>query len=97
MTVVWAHGKRVFTVDQTRTHHDAEAEANVAFAAHSRTDVEALLAAVDRVTALVPSRIGAGHRIRDLVSNGDGVDVAFYAGVSFALAKVNHVLRGEQP
>lgn len=39
-TVVWAHGKRVVTVDQTRPHHDGDAEANVLFIAKARSLVE---------------------------------------------------------
>lgn len=48
-TVVWAHGKRVLTVDQTRPHHDHEAEANAAFTAAARTLVPSLLAEIDRL------------------------------------------------
>jgi hypothetical protein len=52
-TVVWAHNKRVFTVDQTRMHWDLAAEANAAFTAGAREWVPQLLAEVRRLRKLV--------------------------------------------
>src|SRR4051812_6014642 len=52
-TVVWATPKRVVTVDQTRPHHDAEAEANVRFICAARQALPALCDEVDRLRAEV--------------------------------------------
>jgi hypothetical protein len=46
-TVVKSDGKRVFTVDQTRPHHDTTAEANVAFAAAAPETILALVREVE--------------------------------------------------
>jgi hypothetical protein len=41
--------KRVVTVDQTRAHHDTEAEANVAFIAEAHSLVPELIAEIERL------------------------------------------------
>lgn len=43
---------RIVTVDQTRPHHDADAEANVAFIAAARTDVPRLVGALTTILDL---------------------------------------------
>jgi acetolactate synthase regulatory subunit len=50
LTVVRAGGKRVFTVDQTRPHHDDRAEANIEFAVRAHRDMPLLLDDMDRVS-----------------------------------------------
>lgn len=52
-TVVKAGDRRVLTVGQTRPHHDATAEANVAFAAAAPDTVLALIAEVERLRAVI--------------------------------------------
>lgn len=50
LTVVRAGGRRVFTVDQTRPHHDDRAEANVEFAVKAHRDMPLLLDELGRVS-----------------------------------------------
>lgn len=52
-TVVFAYGKRVMTVGQTRMHWREAAEANVAFAAAARTWVPELVAEVERLRQML--------------------------------------------
>ncbi|MCW6003935.1 hypothetical protein K1W54_04965 [Micromonospora sp. CPCC 205371] len=73
---------------------DEQGAADADFAAHAREDVPALLAAIDRVMAVEASRLGADERVRELCADGDRPEVAFYAGASFALAKVRRALVG---
>lgn len=70
-----ASRKRVVTVDQTRDHHDKDAEDNVAFIAAARTALPALLAEVERLQAALvatrkpapdpehPERLAAAHQV----------------------------------
>lgn len=69
------------------------------FIAAARTDVPLLLAEVERLGKLIAaaqgmtaSRIGADETIGRLVDEHVTTDLAFYAGVSFALAKVRAAL-----
>lgn len=48
-TVVWAGVKRIVSVDQTRPHHDACAEGNVAFISAARQLVPELIAEIERL------------------------------------------------
>ena len=75
---------------------DAMARGWSCCSAHGPADrVPALLAAIDRVMAVEASRLGADQRVRELAAAGDSPEVAFYAGASFALARVHQALRGE--
>ena len=57
------------------------------------TAADSLLAALNRVEALEASRIGADDYLR---RNPETNSVDFYAGVSFALAKVRGAIRAEE-
>ncbi len=54
---------------------------------------EALAAALERVDALQPGRIGAGAHLAAFDAN-DIDSYSFYQGVSFALARVRQVIKG---
>jgi hypothetical protein len=45
--------QRVVTVDQTRPHHDAKAEANVKFIAEARTLMPEMITEIERLRSLV--------------------------------------------
>lgn len=54
-----------------------------------------MAAALDRVRAVVPSRLGADRQIEAHADRGDNAAVIFYAGASWALAHVSQAIRGQ--
>lgn len=88
-TVVKSDGKRVFTVDQTRPHHDKTAEANVAFTAAAPETVLALVAEVERLR----------EALADLAYDCDGMPAEHATPKMFAatVTRIRRILAGERP
>lgn len=88
LTVVKAGGRRVFTVDQTRPHHDDRAEANVEFAVRAHADMPKLIARVDGVER-------ENDRLWAMVGRLHGIaEAAKRAGVTLDPAEVLSAVEG---
>ena len=88
-TVVKSDGKRVFTVDQTRPHHNTTAEANVAFTAAAPETVLALVREVERLR----------EALADLAYDCEGMPAEHATPKMFdaTARRIRLILAGERP